>query len=54
MVPIKKRTDEQIETDCLLPYLESVASEINEPFSSFHASVDKSGLIPQLHIRENQ
>ena len=52
MVPIKKLSDEQSKIDYLLSYLESVASEINEPFSSFHASVDKSGLIPQLCIKE--
>lgn len=52
MVPIKKCTDEQIEADSLLHYLESVASKINERFSSFHASVDKSGKVPQLHNRE--
>lgn len=51
-MPIKKHSDEEIEMDYLLSYLESVASEINERFSSFHASVDKSGLILQLHISE--
>ena len=49
MVLIKKRRDEQSEADYLLSYLELVASEINERFSSFHASVDKSGKVPQLH-----
>lgn len=52
MVLIKKLSNEQSETDYLLSYLELVASKINKPSCFFHASVDKSGKIPQLYIRE--
>lgn len=40
------------DTEDILSYLESVASKINKSGYSFRASVDKSGAIPQLCIRE--
>ena len=52
---IKRRpmiNDKETEADYLLSYLESVAFKINKSGCSFRSSVDRSGLILQLHISE--
>ena len=41
------------EQEALKFFLESVKKELNDEFPSFSASVDYSGRLPQLHIREN-
>ena len=52
MIVLKERTNKETAEDYLLSYLESVASKINKSSCSFRASVDRSGLILQLHISE--
>ena len=41
------------EREAVYLFLTSVETEFNVTFSSFSASVDGSGRLPQLHIREN-
>lgn len=41
------------ERGALKLFLASVETEFNSEFPSFSASVDYSGRLPQLHIREN-
>jgi len=52
MIPIKKRSDKEIEIDRLTYHLEFSMEMINENFPSFHAFITKSGEIPQLRIKE--
>lgn len=42
-----------IEREALKLFLASVETEFNAEFISFSASLDYSGRLPQLHIREN-
>ena len=41
------------EREALSLFLASVENEFNNEFSSYSVSVDYSGRLPQLHIREN-
>ena len=41
------------EQEALKLFLLSVKDEVDDKFSSFSASVDRSARVPQLHIREN-
>jgi hypothetical protein len=42
------------EREYLLGMLNRHAAEINEAFRSYHASIDRSGAVPQVQIRKRQ
>ena len=48
-----KRDIGSIERESLKFFLESVKKELNDRFPSFSASVDYSGRLPQLSVRED-
>lgn len=50
MCPVLTRSDEEMELEYLIQHLHYSAQMINNNFSSYNATVDKSGSLPQLHI----
>lgn len=50
---VEKAVKEGIEREALELFLESVNKELNTTFSIFYSSVDYSGRLPQLAIRED-
>ncbi len=50
MVPIRKRSDEEIELEYIKHSLYYLAGSINYNSPLFHAFVDNSGSLPQLLI----
>ena len=50
MCPILTHSDKELELEYLIQHLHYTAKMINNNFSSFNATVDKSGAVPQLHI----
>lgn len=50
MIPIFTRSDAEKELQYLIQHLHYTAKMINNNFSSFNATVDNSGALPQIHI----
>lgn len=50
MIPILMRSDAEMELEYLKQHLHYTVKMINNNFSSYFATVDKSGLIPQIMI----
>ncbi len=53
MVPIKRRSDIEIECDYLMNYLKAVTASINSGFPSFHAALTQSNGSFTLKIERN-
>lgn len=50
MIPNLTRSDAEIELEYLIQHLHYTAKMINNNFSSYNATVDNSGALPQIHI----
>lgn len=50
MYPILTRADKELELKYLIQHFRYCVKTINNNFSSYSATVDNSGALPQLHI----
>ena len=54
MIPIITQSDAETEHKYLIQHLHYTSKMINNNFSSYLATVDKSGAVPQLHITKKK
>lgn len=51
-IPSLTHSDKELELEYLIQHLRYCVKTLNNNFSSYSATLDKSGLIPQIHIKK--